>query len=170
YMAGKLVIHLDEAFFSGEHRVRNYLKHLTAGKLIRINEKNQPPFDLENYIHIFITSNADWVAPVEEKDRRYFVLDVSDEHANDRPYFKAIIEELENGGYARLLYELLNTKITSDWSSIPTTEAKIEQIEEGLDPVKTWWRDSLEHYAEDDKQDPIYAHVGEDITATEASI
>ena len=173
YMMGKLVIHLDEAFFSGEHRARSYLKHITTSKEIYINPKGTPGFTNDNYIHIFITSNADWVAPVEEGDRRYFVLDVANDHANDRPYFKAIIEELENGGYARLLYELLNTEITSDWSKVPNTGAKQEQIEEGLDPVKTWWRDSLEHYAEDDKQepkqDPIYAHVGEDLTATEAA-
>ncbi len=174
WLNGRLLVHFDEAFFSGEHRVRSLLKNLITSKKLHINAKNLPTFQIDNYAHILITSNAGWIVPAEEKDRRYFVLICGSDHANDRPYFKAIIEELENGGYARLLYELLNTKITSDWSRIPTTEAKVEQIEEGLDPVKTWWRDSLEHYAEDDKQepkqDPIYAHVGEDITATEASI
>ena len=73
-----------------------------------------------------------------------------------------MIEELENGGYARLLYELLNTEITSDWSKVPDTEAKQEQIEEGLDPVKTWWNDSLANW-QDDTPEKMYVHVGEKI-------
>ncbi|MCP4150800.1 MAG: hypothetical protein GY757_23845, partial [bacterium] len=47
--------------------------------------------------------------------RRFFCLDVSDRRKGDKPYFAAIHEELNNGGVAALLYELLEETSLDGW-------------------------------------------------------
>jgi hypothetical protein len=145
WMANKLLLHMEESFFSGSHRVKSYLKHIITDKRIHINPKGLPSFILDNFARVFVSSNSDWVAPVGKYDRRWYVLDVSNAHKNDRPYFKAMLAELEAGGYGRLLWELLTTEITSDFSQIPETEAKRQQIIAG-DPFMQWLEDSAENY------------------------
>ena len=116
YMVNRLLVHLEEAFFSGNYSVKAYLKSISTSEILQINPKGLPTFTVNNYLKLLVTSNAEWMLPVDWRDRRYFVLDVAPDKANDRAYFAAIREELENGGFERLLWELLNTEITSDWS------------------------------------------------------
>jgi hypothetical protein len=55
-----------------------------------------------------MASNEDWVVPAGERERRYFVLKVSDDKLQDHGWFKAINEQLENGGYEAMLHDLLH--------------------------------------------------------------
>ena len=77
HLANKLLVHLDEAFFSGDPRTRSKIKTLAASPTIKVELKGRETFDVENCMRLFITTNADWCAPVERGDRRYFILDVS---------------------------------------------------------------------------------------------
>lgn len=53
-----------------------------------------------------MASNAAWVVPASGAERRFYVLDVSDEKVGDKKYFADIQDELEQGGSEAMLYEL----------------------------------------------------------------
>ena len=64
-LSNRLVVHLDEAFFSGDPAVRSKIKNLSTSPYIQIELKGHEMVKQNNYIRLFITTNADWAAPVE---------------------------------------------------------------------------------------------------------
>ena len=93
----KILVNLDEATFQGDKRMRDNLKGLTGGKLITYNVKRGPQFTGKNYTRYIITSNADRPIDTETNNRRYTVLNVNEEKAENVEYFermtKLIFEE-----------------------------------------------------------------------------
>src|SRR5262249_19628062 len=58
----------------------------------------------------------------------------------DKMYFKAIADELDNGGRAALLYHVLNFDLSKvDLRSVPKTKALLEQKLHSLDGEQGWW-------------------------------
>jgi hypothetical protein len=58
----------------------------------------------------------------------------------DKAYFRAIADELDNGGRAALLYYLLNFDLSKvDLRSVPKTKALLEQKLHSLDGEQAWW-------------------------------
>ena len=92
-------------------------------------------------LRMMIASNSDWVIPAGAKSRRWFVLDVNDTKTNDRAYFDAITDELQNGGVEAFLYLLLNHNVTADLRRAPHTEALQEQRMRSMasDTIVQWW-------------------------------
>src|SRR6266516_4426650 len=84
------------------------MKDLITGDSHPIEFKNKEAFWVSNLIRLFVTSNADWVVPAAFDDRRNMVFDVLDTHANDLPYFTAMMTQLEEGGY-EVLWHYLKT-------------------------------------------------------------
>ena len=164
-LSNKLFVHLDEAFFSGEHSVRNKIKTLSTSPFVQIELKGHEKIKHPNYMRLFITTNNEWACPAERGDRRYCVLDADKTHANDEKYFDPIFKELENGGYETLLYEWRNTPITSNWHKIPMTDAKVEQIEQGERGYIRWLRESMACWEADPLTETmIWAKPGKEYT------
>jgi hypothetical protein len=86
---------------------------LITGKRHPIELKGYEVFFVPNYVRVFINGNADWIVPAALDERRMATLDVGEDHKQDIPYFRAIADELNQGGYARLLYELLNFDLSN---------------------------------------------------------
>ena len=58
--------------------------------------------------------------------------------------FAEMAEELEDGGYEALLYDLLNFDLDSvNLRVIPKTDALLYQKKRCLDPIAAWWLDRL---------------------------
>src|SRR5262249_7709082 len=92
----------------------------------------------------FVNGNSDWLVPAGKGARRMTVLDVAETRKEDTPYFAAIDEELNRGGYERLLYELLTFPLAIvDNRRIPKTEALLDQKSASLGPEDGWWFDVL---------------------------
>jgi hypothetical protein len=97
-----------------------------------------------NYVRVFINGNPGWLVPAGLGERRFATLDVAQTHKEDIPYFRAMVDELNHGGYQRLLYELLNFDLsTVDLRHIPKTEALLDQKIASLSPEDRWWFDIL---------------------------
>jgi len=138
---GKLLLQAEEAFFAGNKQQVGALKHLITSEVVSIERKGVDPVVLPNYARLLVTSNERWVIPAGESERRFTVLDVSDEHAHDSVYHSAMHKELEAGGYARLMYYLLN-EVVIDWDFIgrPLANAALrDQQIESLDAEYQWW-------------------------------
>lgn len=148
------IVFMDEALFVGDRRASDALKSLVTEPVIHINEKHQPARQMQSFHRFFAATNADHFKNTEYDDRRDFVLRVSESHKGDHAYWKAIYNEIENGGVEALVHDLLTMDISNfNVRSKPSTQALIDQKLQSLDPIPRWWHDCLLNgeFVEDDK-------------------
>src|SRR5262249_54559903 len=69
----------------------------------------------------------------------------ADCHIQEKKWFDELYRQLEHGGYAAMLYDLLYHDIDG-WHprQFPRTEALLEQQRLSLDPFEQWWIELLE--------------------------
>jgi hypothetical protein len=140
-----VMLFADEAFFAGNKEHEGVLKGLITDPTIAVEGKYKAVVSVWNMLHIMMASNNDWVVPASHDERRYFVLDVSDNRIGDRQYFKELDEQMTNGGLAAMIHELLNRDISDfEVRDIPQTEALAEQKTLSLDSLDKWWLAVLE--------------------------
>ena len=71
--------------------------------------------------------------------------DVSDSRIGDRTYFKAVDNQMANGGLAAMIHELLHRDISGfEVRDVPQTEGLADQKELSLDSLDQWWLAVLE--------------------------
>jgi hypothetical protein len=135
-----LILYADEAFYAGDKQHESVLKTLITEEMRLIEYKGKEKIVLPNYSRLMMSSNKEWVAPVDIDDRRFFILDVGKKHAKDNVYFSAIYDQMRNhGGKSALLYELLNRDLSkSNIKDIPQTQAILDNKLENLGTVGSW--------------------------------
>lgn len=154
-LTGKFNAHLrdcilcfaDEAFFAGDKQGEAVLKTIITSKTLPIEEKGvnigpQP----KNFIHLIIASNLEWTIPASAHERRFLVLDVSSEHLQDNEYFAALENQMINGGYSALLYDLLRIDLKGfeiEVRNPPKTKALFHQQLITMSDEKKWWYEKL---------------------------
>ena len=113
-----------------------------------VEQKRIPKYRVLNRTHLIMASNNDWAAPIDFDDRRFVVLEVSEARKGDQRYFKALAEEIQNGGTEALIHHLLHFDISGfDPRELPETgpqEAKLLAKIRSLDSVGQWWLGCLE--------------------------
>lgn len=145
HLRDSVFVVVDEAFFAGDKKGEGVLKSIITEEIIPVEKKGQDLITCRNYMHIMMFSNLDWVIRATAKDeRRYFVLCIPEERKQNQDYFSALYAELNNGGAAAMLYDLLNHDLSNfNLRSIPQTQALIEQKLRSLDPHVKWLYDCL---------------------------
>lgn len=152
-MSGRFNAHLnkcmflfaDEAFWAGDHDAEARLKQLLTEPKIAYEAKYQNARMGKNCIHIMMASNSDWMVPASGDERRYAVLDVCPKFKGDKEFWNALNAQMENGGLAAMLYDLLSRDIQG-WEPrehVPQNEALAEQKRQSLNPVAAFWQDLL---------------------------
>jgi hypothetical protein len=92
-----------------------------------------------------MATNSDWAVPASVDERRYFVLDVADRNIQDDAYFKAIADELKNGGHEAMLHELMHRDISNfNHRRAPDTGALQDQKMQSLPTDLAWWQAVLQ--------------------------
>ncbi len=100
------------------------LKGLITEPSIPIEMKGKDVFTVSNFSRIIISSNNDWVVPAGAEERRFCVIEPGDSMMQNSNYFKSINEELNNGGYEAMLYDLQNIDLEGiDLRRFPKTNA-----------------------------------------------
>ena len=95
-------------------------------------------------VRLLVSSNNEWVVPAGLEERRFFVLDVSEARMQDRNYFGAFIDQMNNGGREALLDFLMNYDLHGvALGKFPKTSALQEQKLHSMTPVQKWWFDRL---------------------------
>jgi hypothetical protein len=139
-----VVLFADEAFFAGDKKHESVLKMLITEDTIPIEQKGIDVEISPNYVHLIMASNDPHVVRASGDERRYFLLDVSDQHRQDSEYFSAIVKQMENGGLSGLLYYLQAIDLTGfNVRNVPKTEALVEQKILSLSPLEEWWYTNL---------------------------
>jgi hypothetical protein len=144
HQAALLLLQADEAFWAGDKRAEGKLRDLISGKDHYLEYKRVDPIRVRNFIRLFVTGPEHWVFPAGFEERRAAIIDVSDAHMQDHPYFAAIDKEMKNGGRAALLHYLLNFDLLQvNLRTIPKTAALLEQKIESANAEQAWWFDVL---------------------------
>lgn len=140
HMESKVLVFADEVVFGGDRKAAGKLKAMVTEKIVMIEMKGVDAVPAKNCVHVIVSSNEKWVVPAGENSRRWLVLDVPSTKANDVEYFTAIKEQMENGGYERMLHDLQNRKITSNLRWAPETEGLLDQRARyaSTDPTNEW--------------------------------
>lgn len=139
-LVNALILFLDECVMTGDKKEASYLKTLITENKHQINMKNLPPVTLDNRINLFIATNYHWCAPIEERDRRYFVIELDNRYSGrttkkSHAYFKNIASVPYQAVYKYLLDRDISDFVPSIF---PTTEAMKEQKIYTLDSVSAW--------------------------------
>jgi hypothetical protein len=139
HIAGRFNEHLqtivvlfgDEAFFAGNKDHERTLKGLVTQDELSFEGKGRPVKMGRNHVHLLLASNSTWVVPAHGRERRYLVLDVSDDKTGDRDYFCAIAQQMTSGGSEAMLYDLKHMDLTDfEVRDFPQTAALWEQQQE----------------------------------------
>lgn len=134
----------DEAFFAGDRQHVGVLKSIITEPYLTIEGKYQNAVQTPNFLHLMMASNEEWVVPASLEARRFFVLEVSNAHKDDHGWFAEIWAEMENGGYAAMLHDLLRFDLTTfNVRRVPVTDGLQQQKKLSLDTNKAWWLDVL---------------------------
>jgi len=123
----------------GHHR--GFIKHLITEGEIWINRKMKDARSEENHVNLVFFSNELMPLQVSSDDRRFVVVDTP--RKREKEFYKAVVEELRNGGAAALHQYLLNVDLGDfDESAEPIeTEAKRRLVEIGMNGPQLFWQD-----------------------------
>ncbi len=144
----------DEAFFAGDKKHESVLKTLITDNMIAIEAKGIDVEATRNYTHMILASNSEWVIPAGAAERRFFVLDVSNDQkqqSDKHGYFDKLATLMETGGGSEALLHYLQSVDLGDWNPrrVPQTEALARQKIYTLDPMQEWWYSKLDMGTQD---------------------
>ena len=135
----------DEVFFAGDKAQENLLKGLITEPTLMIERKGIDVISSCNRLKILMASNNDWVVPATADERRYFVLDVSNQYRNQPNYFNALNDEIQQSkNQAAFLYDMLHRDISTFMvSQYPDTPALKHQRAQSLNSFGQYWLEAL---------------------------
>lgn len=145
HMRDCIFLFADEALWAGDKEGEGQLKRMTTEDTLVIEGKGRDAVVTPNRLHIMMASNEDWVIPASADERRFAMFDVSSARRNDHAYFEAITAQIERGGLAAMLHDLLNMDL-GRWHprfDPPKTEALRMQVQQSEDPMKSLLRELL---------------------------
>lgn len=136
----------DEVLSGNNRHDADKFKVLITGTKLRINEKHQPEYDIENHIGFVFLSNHEDAIHLVAQDRRFFVVEVTTGKKSDA-FYDSFINWRDSGGYAALHHHLI-TQVSllgfNPTAPAPTTNAKQQMIAAGRSSLEQWMIDALE--------------------------
>jgi phage/plasmid-associated DNA primase len=102
---------IEEVSFAGDHRAADQLKSKLTADFHNIEGKFRAVRQVPNRLHAMMTTNHEWAVQAGDGARRWFIVEVSNEKANDKAWFDAIYDGLKAGGYGQFLNLLLDMKL-----------------------------------------------------------
>lgn len=136
----------DEAYAAGDHAAEGTLKRLITEPTLLIEGKGRDAVMARNCLHVLMATNNAWAVPASTDERRFAVFQVSEARRGDRAWFGSLLREIEAGGAAAMLHDLLAMDLAG-WhprDDVPDTLALREQKRFSLSPFDEW----LLHLAE----------------------
>jgi hypothetical protein len=135
------LVFLDEAVWAGDKKAEGVLKALITEPSLSLEAKYRDPITVANRLRIVVASNNEWAVPTGIGDRRWLILNVDNSYAgtNHANYFDALGLEIENGGAAAMLHDLLGMDLRGfNVRMVPRTAAKAHQQALSLPSVEAW--------------------------------
>ena len=139
------IICMDEALFAGDRQAIDNLKSIVTESHLHIEQKYQPSRTIDSIHRLFAASNHDHFAHVEQDDRRFVFLRVSDIHRQDTRYFSGIAAAISNPDAIKALLYYLQRKDLSDFNvrAKPRTSEQQTQKIKSLQGFERYWYEVL---------------------------
>jgi hypothetical protein len=145
HLRDAIFLFADEAFFAGDKSHIGVLKAVITEPYLTVEAKFANAVQMPNFLHVMMASNSEWVVPASLDSRRFFMLEVEETVKNNHEYFGAIRDQMANGGYQAMLYDLLNLDISSfNVRDVPVTKALQDQRVLSLPHHILWWKECLD--------------------------
>jgi hypothetical protein len=130
----------NEAVFAGDRASTSVLKSIATDETLFIEQKGIDVVEVPNFLHIMMTTNADWAVPVARDDRRFAVFDVSRRRVGNRSYFRDVYAAVNNDAViGAMLFDLLDAQLDGfEVRDIPETSARHEQMVHSLEGEQAW--------------------------------
>jgi hypothetical protein len=152
-----LVVFADEAFWAGSKEGEGTLNALITEPTHQIELKGIDPVPVKNYLHLLVASNHDWVVPAGRDARRFFVLDVKEDHKEDFAYFEALQQQMDDGGREAFLFFLQHHDASGvNLRRAPKTAALMDQKLQSMTPVEKFWYDVLKAGSHTSDGQPVW--------------
>lgn len=120
-------IFADEVVYAGNNETAQMLKALVTEKQGTREAKFGAKEKVDQFVHLMMATNNDWKVAAGPDSRRWFILQVGSEVANEQEYFGAIRRQMQDGGYEAMLHELLHREVVSNLRFAPVTEELLKQ-------------------------------------------
>ena len=141
-----LLVFANESLFGGDRKIVGPLNTMITEVDTVCESKGVDIIRVKNYKRLIIASNESWPIPMDLDDRRFLVLDVSDSHKKDYPYFMGIQNDLNAGGYEHLMFELLNKDISAlNVRELPQSNTGFDIKLRSSSNLIQWWFEELKH-------------------------
>jgi hypothetical protein len=129
----------EEVLWAGDPRTADAFKSRITAGTITVEEKYRKCRQVPSRLHVMLTTNHTWSVPAGVGARRYFVVEVSDEVAQDHSYFDPLYADLKSGGTGEFLQFLLSVRL-ADWHprEVPKTVELATQQELSAGSVQQW--------------------------------
>jgi Family of unknown function (DUF5906) len=151
-LCGKFNAHLervvfvfaDEAYWPGYVSFEGNFKRLITEPTLSIERKGIDIHSAVNCLHVLMAANTDWIVPATSDERRYVVSDVSGKYRNNKAYFGALYNQIDNGGTEAMLYDLLHMDLQG-WHprEVVDSAALTDQKNMSLKPAEKWLKGLL---------------------------
>jgi hypothetical protein len=141
HLQNKLFLFLDEAMWAGDREAERVLKGITTEKWMMIEPKGINAFQWPNRLWVLMSGNDKWIVPASHDERRYAVNKINEQWKQNKDYFRPLFEEINNGGAAAMLYDLLQLDLDG-WhprENVPQTKVLVEQKMLGLTGLQQWY-------------------------------
>ena len=144
HLANVLLVNANEAIWGGRKSEEGALKAMITDPTTAIEGKGRDIVQVRNFKRLIVTTNEAWAVPMAADDRRFFVLDVSDNRKEDHAYFKELVAELQNGGFEALMHDLVSEDL-GDFNprQMPASAASFDLKLRSADSVTQWLYDLL---------------------------
>ena len=144
HLKDALLVYANEAVWGGDKQGEGALKSLVTDKWCTVESKGKDLYTVRNYKRLVVSSNEEWAVPMGMDDRRFFVLEASDGHKGDKPYFAALHRQMASGGLKALLHDLLNEDLSCfDARTKPQSAHGFDMQLRSSEPVVRWWYERL---------------------------
>lgn len=145
HMKDCLLLFANEALWAGDKREGGVLKSLITDDILQIEPKGIDTYTVRNHLNLILSSNSEFIVPAEIDERRFYVIEVSEEKKQDKEYFKAIHEQMNNGGREAMLYDMLNIDISGvDLDKIERNGALFNQQLLNMNSITEYWYHRLD--------------------------
>ncbi len=146
WLAGKVLIQVDEVYETGNWDLANKLKPLITEETVSVNLKYGPQLEIKNYARLILFSNHLAPLSIEDGDRRYFVVQSSAQPRQDS-YYEELNRYIDSDAGMNAIFTYFKRRDLSSFSPYrrpPMTAAKRGIIDVSQHPMRTYIAESVQ--------------------------
>ncbi|MGF1757563.1 DUF5906 domain-containing protein [Photobacterium sagamiensis] len=140
HLANKLFVTIEEAFWGGSNKDAGKLRTLITESTMTIEAKGKDAIEIASFHRYMMCTNNCWAVPQSADERRFFILEVSEQKKQDPAYFEALYTDINSSEVIGQFFNFLQNYDLSRFNlhKAPKTAATDQQIIESLPPEAKW--------------------------------